>query len=326
MTPGQLNFWTLVVFVLALLGGWQLLKWRELRRNGPQKQAAARLSALLNEGESSQAKESLLVDRALFQEYAASGNALSIWLSRRRQRLINVCGSRLRSFILVISVLVAVSEGLLIWMLPLAGWLARMVLLLDPMLMLTIGYLWAEGRYKKDFLQMFPDALDLIIRAVRAGVPANQAISAVGKEFSDPLRTEFSQMGDALRLGIDLKDVLNDAEQRIGVPEFSFFSVCLLLQRETGGQLTETLENLAQIIRARRDLVLKARALTAESRMASLFIAAVPFLLLGGLWFLSHDYILPLFVTESGLFMLKLALGLIIVGLSLIYWISNLKV
>jgi len=326
MTPGQLNFWTLVVFILALLAGWLLVRWYESHRNGPRQQAAARLTTLLNVGESKQAQESLLIDRALFQEYAKTGNALSAWISRRRQRLVNVCGSRFRHFIVVISILIGGSLFVLSWLLPLDHWWGQLVLLLDPLVMLAIGYLRAEGRYKKDFLLMFPDALDLIIRAVRAGVPANQAISAAGKEFADPLRTEFTQMGDGLRLGLDLKDVLNDADLRIGVPEFSFFAVCLLLQRETGGQLTETLENLAQIIRARRDLVLKARALTAEPRLASMFIAAIPFLLMAGLWFLNHDYILPLFVTDAGLSMLKLALGMIVVGMGLIFWISNLKV
>lgn len=326
MTPAQLNFWTAVAFILALLAGWVLMKVRAARRDGPQRLAAKRLIALLDTGEVKSASDSLPADGALFQEYANTGNAMWSWLTQRRRRLVNVCGTQIRRFIVIVSISTAVSELAMCWLLPLTQWWALLLLLADPLMILAVATLWAESRYKKRFLQQFPDALDLIIRAVRAGVPANQAIGVAGKEFADPLRTEFTQMGDGLRLGIDLKDVLDDARQRIAVPEFSFFAVCLLLQRETGGQLTETLENLSQIIRARRDLVLKARVLTAESRTASMFIAAIPFLLVGGLWFLNHDYILPLFTTAGGLALLKTALALVAVGLALIFWLSNLKV
>lgn len=326
MTPAQLNFWTAVAFILALLAGWALTKVRAARRDGPQRRAAKRLAVLLDTGEVKPTGDSLPASDALFQEYANTGNAMRSWLAQRRRRLVNICGTQIRRFTVIVLISIAVSELAMCWLLPLTQWWAMLLLLADPLAILAVATLWAESRYKKRFLQQFPDALDLIIRAVRAGVPANQAIGAAGKEFADPLHTEFTQMGDGLRLGIDLKDVLDDAQQRIAVPEFSFFAVCLLLQRETGGQLTETLENLSQIIRARRDLVLKARVLTAESRTASMFIAAIPFLLVGGLWFLNHDYILPLFATAGGLVLLKTALALVAVGLALIFWLSNLKV
>lgn len=326
MTPAQLNFWTAVAFILTLLAGWALMKVRAARRDGPQRQAAKRLAILLDTGEVKPTGDSLPASDALFQEYAHTGNAIRSWLAQRRRRLVNICGTQIRRFTVIVFISTAVSELAMCWLLPLTQWWVMLLLLADPLAILAVATLWAESRYKKRFLQQFPDALDLIIRAVRAGVPANQAIGAAGKEFADPLHTEFTQMGDGLRLGIDLKDVLNDAQQRIAVPEFSFFAVCLLLQRETGGQLTETLENLSYIIRARSDLARKARVLTAESRMASMFIAAIPLLLTGGLWFLNHDYILPLFATASGLVLLKTALALVAVGLALIFWLSNLKV
>lgn len=329
MTPAQLDFWTIAAFILALLAGWGLMKVRESRRMGPRQKAAERLAALLaspGAGEGRPSGDAAPAGDALFQEYATTGNTVRSWMAQRRRRLINICGTQIRHFVAIVSVSIAISVLAMCWLLPLASWWAPLLLAADPLAILAVGALWAESRYKKRFLQQLPDALDLIIRAVRAGVPANQAIGAAGKEFADPLHTEFTQMGDGLRLGIDLKDVLADAQARIAVPEFSFFAVCLLLQRETGGQLTETLENLAYIIRARRDLVLKARVLTAESRTASLFIAAVPFLLVGALWFLNHDYIAPLFTTAGGLTLLKTAMALVTVGLALIFWLSNLKV
>jgi len=101
--------------------------------------------------------------------------------------------------------------------------------------------------------------------------------------------------------------------------------VCMLLQRETGGPLTETLENLAQIIRARSEIALKAKALTAEVRTASKVMAVIPLMVVAVLWMLNPAYIMPLFATPSGLSVLKLAIGLIAVGLGIIYHLANAR-
>lgn len=180
------------------------------------------------------------------------------------------------------------------------------------------------GRFKQRFLSVFPDALDLIIRAVRAGIPVAQAIGTAGRESEEPVRATFRAMGDALRVGADLKDVLEQQAERLQLADFSFFGVCLVLQRETGGNLTETLENLSGIIRTRRDIRMKTRALTAEGRIASKIIAAVPFAIAGFLFVVNRPYVNLLFHTRAGHKMLILAAVLLTVGLAMIRKIANL--
>jgi Flp pilus assembly protein TadB len=171
---------------------------------------------------------------------------------------------------------------------------------------------------------VFPDTLDLVIRAVRAGIPVVHAISTAGQEAEEPVRSTFRTMGDSLRLGVDLKEVLDKAVANLQIADFSFFAVCLLLQRETGGNLGETLENLSTIIRTRRDIRLKTRALTAEGRIASKIISAVPFVITGFLYVVNRPYVNLLFHTRAGHKMLTLAAVLLVVGLTLIQKISKL--
>jgi len=214
---------------------------------------------------------------------------------------------------------------LMIWLFDVSLWWKLLILIGMPIFLTRFVYNRLIGRFRTQFLSRFPDTIDLIVRAVRAGIPAVQAISVAGDDAEEPVRAEFRLMGDSLRLGIDLKDVLNDAVERIQIADFSFFSVCLLLQRETGGALTETLENLATIVRARRDMRLKIRALTGEGRMTSQIIAAIPFITLAGLYLANHDYVMVLFNTTAGRHLLMVASVLMVVGMLLINKIANLE-
>ena len=181
------------------------------------------------------------------------------------------------------------------------------------------------SRYKQKFLNYFPDALDLMIRAVQAGVPVVQAILMVGDELPAPLGSEFRRMGNALRLGMEPQAILDAAAERIDLADFRFFVVCLQLQRETGGPLAETLENLAGIIRARRDTRLKTRALTAEGRASSAVISAIPVVMIGALEVMGSDYLDILTSTPSGQHLLTIAGGLLLVGLGLINFLMRLE-
>lgn len=186
------------------------------------------------------------------------------------------------------------------------------------------AYRWVIGRFRLRFLAVFPDTLDLIIRAVRAGIPAVQAICIAGVESEEPVRTTFRTMGDALLVGAELKEVLEQAAARLQLADFSFFTVCLILQRETGGNLGDTLETLAAIVRSRRDIRAKSKALTAEGKLASKMIAAVPFVIMGVFYVVNRPYLDVLTNTHAGHKILALAAGLMTVGLWLINKIANL--
>jgi Flp pilus assembly protein TadB len=199
-------------------------------------------------------------------------------------------------------------------------------MLVMPPLAMLFAYNRMEMRFQKKFLEQLPDALDFIVRASQAGVPANHALRTVGEQYPKPLGLEFRRMGDGLLLGNDLQDVLDDAALRVGLPDFSFFSVCLLLQRETGGPLSEALENLSTIIRARRDLRAKTRALTAEGRMSSLAMSVMPFILFGITYASNPENMQIMFTTSTGRLLLWIAIGMLTIGLLMIRKIANMKV
>ncbi|WP_370544676.1 type II secretion system F family protein, partial [Burkholderia pseudomallei] len=255
---------------------------------------------------------------------AGEGGALRAWLRARGEHVRTAAGGGGVRAIAFASALAA-----------LAGFVGASFAGFAPWLRLALAAALAAGaaravhriligRFKQRFLSVFPDALDLIIRAVRAGIPVAQAIGTAGRESEEPVRATFRAMGDALRVGADLKDVLEQQAERLQLADFSFFGVCLVLQRETGGNLTETLENLSGIIRTRRDIRMKTRALTAEGRIASKIIAAVPFAIAGFLFVVNRPYVNLLFHTRAGHKMLILAAVLLTVGLAMIRKIANL--
>jgi tight adherence protein B len=174
----------------------------------------------------------------------------------------------------------------------------------------------SRSRYRRRFLDLFPDALDLIVRGVRAGLPAPEAIEIVAREIRPPVGIEFRRMLDEMRIGIEMENALQRAADRIRVPDFHFFVVSLLLQRQTGGGIAETLSTLSTIIRQRKALRLKARALTAEATASAAIVAATPFVAGGGLFLINRELISILFVDPRGRFMLGLAIVSLLLGIA----------
>ncbi|QGZ60362.1 type II secretion system F family protein [Paraburkholderia acidisoli] len=250
---------------------------------------------------------------------------LEVWYRRHRQRLATIGGSHGMKWMVVAAVLGFVASIVASKLPWIHGPFVPLLFLLLPALAVVMAYRMLNRRFSTRFLKAFPDTLDLVIRAVRAGVPVTYAIAAAGEQADEPVRTEFRTMGDALKLGIDVFEVLDAANARIEISDFAFFAVCLRLQRETGGQLSETLENLATIIRARRDMKLKTKALTAEGRMTSKIIAAVPFVIMAALYLMNPQYLDPLFATELGRDLLGAAGVLMSIGLMIVNKMAKLE-
>jgi tight adherence protein B len=205
--------------------------------------------------------------------------------------------------------------------------LASVTAPVNPMLAIALGgaaaagapallLRFAQSRYQRKFLDIFPDALDLIVRAVRSGLPAPEAIELVSREVRSPVGTEFQQLLDELRIGTELEEALQRAADRIRVPDFRFFAVSLLLQRQTGGGIAETLSNLGGIIRQRKALRMKARALTAEAQASAAIVATTPFVAGAGLFLINRDLIAVLFVDPRGRFMLGIAVASLLTGIA----------
>ena len=175
---------------------------------------------------------------------------------------------------------------------------------------------FAQSRYQRQFLNLFPDALDMIVRAVRSGLPAPEAIELATREVRPPVGTEFQQLLDELRVGTEMEEALERAADRIRVPDFRFFAVSLLLQRQTGGGIAETLSNLSAIIRQRKAVRMKARALTAEAQASAAIIATTPFVAGVGLFVINRDLTSVLFIDPRGRFLLGIAVASLVTGLA----------
>ncbi len=175
---------------------------------------------------------------------------------------------------------------------------------------------FAQLRYQRRFLDVFPDAIDLIVRAVKAGLPALDAIDLAAREIAAPVGTEFQRVLDDTRIGVAMADALNRAADRIRVPDFRFFVASIVLQRRTGGGLAETLVNLSTLIRQRRALRLKARALTAELKASAAVISIMPFVAGAGLYLVKPDMMALLFADHRGRFMMGVAIVSVLLGIA----------
>jgi len=170
---------------------------------------------------------------------------------------------------------------------------------------------FAQSRYQRRFLDIFPDALDLIVRSVRAGLPMIEAIDLAAHEIRKPVGTEFDRVLGEIRIGVELEDALQRAADHIRVPDFRFFVVSLALHRRAGGSIAEILSNLSTVIRQRRALRMKARALTAEATASAAVVAAMPFIAALGLFLINPQLVSVLFVDPRG----RLMLGVAAIGL-----------
>jgi len=173
-----------------------------------------------------------------------------------------------------------------------------------------------QSRYQTKFLEPFPDALDLMCRAVRAGLPVVDAIEVAAREVPAPVGSELHRTIEEMRIGVDIDEAMEHTADRIRVPDFRFFAVALRLQRRTGGGLAETLTNLSNIIRRRKEIRQKARALTAESKASATVLALLPFAVGGLLLFLNPGLMSVLFNDSRGRFMLGMAFLSLAIGVA----------
>ena len=163
---------------------------------------------------------------------------------------------------------------------------------------IVIGYK-AKKRGRK-FNLLFPEAVDLIVRALRAGLPVQEAIANVSRDIKDPVGGVFRRAQQEMQLGVPIETALWRVAKTVRTDEFNFLIVALTIQRDTGGNLAETLGNLSQLLRARQQLRLKIRAFSSEARTTMMIMAGLPFLVGGGLFLISPEYIKPLMTTSTG--------------------------
>ena len=196
-------------------------------------------------------------------------------------------------------------------------WLAAPV---EWVILSRFFFSWCERRRRDQLFKQFPDALAMIVRAVRVGIPVIDSIRAVGRELEAPTGPEFARLSHELAIGNTLQDALRALAERNGLQEYRFFATALSLQSQTGGGLSETLDNLADVIRKRVAVRQKGQALAAEAKMSSLVLASLPPLAALGLWLMNGAYIMLLFTDPLGqkilgVAVLTLALGIFMMNM-----------
>ena len=184
-------------------------------------------------------------------------------------------------------------------------------------------YRRCDKRRTETLFRQFPDALGMIVRAVRVGVPLSRAISSIAEESPNPTAAEFRQLSEEVAIGLPLAEALRAMGARNKLTEYRFFATALALQSQTGGGLAETLDTLADTIRKRVAAKLRGHALASEARASCYVLAALPFVVGTLIYLTDPGYISVLFTTSPGLKLLGLAAASFSIGLHLMFQISN---
>jgi tight adherence protein B len=159
----------------------------------------------------------------------------------------------------------------------------------------------AVRKRNNKFIDQFPDALDMIVRSVRSGFPLSVALQMLADNAEDPVKEEFRKVTDEIALGRPLSDALNRMASRMNEPDIRFFVVVLTVQQETGGNLAEIIGNLSNIIRKRKQIRHKIRAMTSEGKATGYVLGALPVFVFTALWFLQPGYLEPFFNDPLGM-------------------------
>ena len=142
-----------------------------------------------------------------------------------------------------------------------------------------------------DFTAKFPDAIELLVRGLRSGLPVTETLGVVSTEVPGPVGEEFKLVTDRIRVGKTMEDALQETADRLNTPEFSFFCITLAIQRETGGNLAETLSNLADVLRKRAQMKLKIKAMSSESKASAIIVGSLPFIVFGLVYWMNPTYL-----------------------------------
>ncbi len=157
-----------------------------------------------------------------------------------------------------------------------------------------------RGRRVKAFLEEFPNALDVIVRAVKSGLPLNDAVRLIASEAPEPVKTEFRRVVESQQLGLSLPESVLRMPETMPCPEASFFGIVIQIQSQAGGNLSEALGNLSRVLRDRKKMKAKIQALSMEAKASAAIIGALPFIVAFLVYLSSPTYIMPLFTTSTG--------------------------
>lgn len=197
-----------------------------------------------------------------------------------------------------------------------------------PMMLVPLGIAFAAGfglprwvlgmaiagRQKK-FIGQFADAIDVIVRGVKSGLPLNECMKMIARESPQPLGGEFQVVVDAIAMGVPMDQALHKMYQRTPTQEVNFFNIVLNIQQKAGGNLSEALGNLSNVLRSRKLLREKIKALSSEAKASAMIIGSLPVIVMLLVYMTTPGYIMSLFTTDMGHLILLIAAGLMGAGI-----------
>jgi tight adherence protein B len=191
-----------------------------------------------------------------------------------------------------------------------------------PYLVLRI----ARGRRLKKFAEQFPDAIDIMVRSLRAGHPVPVAVTLVGRELPDPVGTEFGVVADEITYGADLENAMRNLYFRCGQDDLPLFVTAVAIQGSTGGNLSEILENLSAVIRLRFKMRRKIRALAAEGRASAIILSSLPFGMFAMIQLVAPEFYGSVWHEDLTKIALVCAIGWMLIGNFLMYRLVNFRI
>lgn len=181
-------------------------------------------------------------------------------------------------------------------------------------------------RRHQNFISLMPLALDIVIRAIRAGHSLERTLPTVAREVPDPVGKEFRKIAEQIEVGVSFEDAFREASLRVNLPDFYFFSAALIIQRQSGGSLSEILENIIYVLHRRQEIRLKAKALSAEGRITGAVLGVLPVLFWIGVTTLRPEYLDYFFLDPFGRKLFYTVVILLISQIVTIRWMVNVKV
>ena len=175
---------------------------------------------------------------------------------------------------------------------------------------MVVGYF--VNRRRTQFITKFPDAIELLVRGLRSGLPVTETLNVVAQEIPGPVGEEFKLVTERIKIGRTMEAALQETADRLDTPEFNFFTITLAIQRETGGNLAETLSNLADVLRKRAQMKLKIKAMSSESKASAYIVGALPFIVFAMIWWINPGYLGGFFTDDR----------LIVTGLGGLVWMG----
>ena len=185
-------------------------------------------------------------------------------------------------------------------------------------LAIRAAYMWELGQHRDAAFKQIPDAIGLMVRAVRAGLPIGEAMRSVAREMPDPTRSEFQRLLGETGIGTPLDKALWGVFERTGLREYAFLSVVVGLQAQTGGGLAEALDNIGDIVRKRVAMAAKARALASQARASAAILVALPPFAGTAVSIARPGYLALLFNDPRGIDMITIAIGMLLFGMLVI--------